>query len=259
MKAPKLLFVITIITLSFSACKSDDDQSVEPEITINTPDLIIHNAIRISGNIKGQNIQSSGLVLNTIPRPTRDHREIELDKTSGNFTLEIDELERNTTYYIRGFLIVEDEIIYGNEIGFTTSSFFAINYSENVGDTVVLFVAPTDNAQLVPWGPDTLTGADNPSDGRINTQLLAGLSGNFLAKTCSQSTAGGYNDWYLPSVEELEAIYQNRSEIGNLANIIYWSSTEYSEIRAKGVNMLNGQIATPTKSAQYYCRCVRRP
>ena len=41
----------------------------------------------------------------------------------------------------------------------------------------------------------------------------------------------GYNDWYLPNIEELELMYntigQGADNLGNFENYFYWSSTEY--------------------------------
>ena len=41
----------------------------------------------------------------------------------------------------------------------------------------------------------------------------------------------GYNDWYLPNIEELELMYntigQGADNLGNFKNVFYWSSTEY--------------------------------
>lgn len=47
-------------------------------------------------------------------------------------------------------------------------------------------------------------------------------------KFCESLTYAGYNDWYLPSKNELNAIYINKAEIGGLSSTTYWSSTESS-------------------------------
>jgi len=47
---------------------------------------------------------------------------------------------------------------------------------------------------------------------------------------CENLVLGDYDDWYLPTKEELELIYNNREEIGGInATAPYWSSTERSE------------------------------
>ncbi|MEI6757710.1 MAG: TIR domain-containing protein [Chlorobium sp.] len=47
-------------------------------------------------------------------------------------------------------------------------------------------------------------------------------------KACKELNENGYNDWYLPSKDELNHLYTNRSAVGGFAVIGYWSSTEIS-------------------------------
>ena len=75
--------------------------------------------------------------------------------------------------------------------------------------------------------------------GEANTAaitLQAGV-GPYAAYDCENSVLGGYSDWYLPSLWELNMIYNslvpiNRSRIASgLFQIplgLYWSSTQYS-------------------------------
>jgi uncharacterized protein YjbI with pentapeptide repeats len=89
---------------------------------------------------------------------------------------------------------------------------------------------------------------ENKSDyawqGWLNTSTLIGEgkanTDNILAKyptaTFPNSAAavarayrgGGYDDWYLPSKDELNQLYLNRSAVGGFASGVYWSSTEYN-------------------------------
>jgi hypothetical protein len=54
------------------------------------------------------------------------------------------------------------------------------------------------------------------------------------AIACLNLVYGGYDDWYLPSRDELTILYQNRIAIGGFRTSTfgggfeyYWSSTEY--------------------------------
>jgi hypothetical protein len=57
---------------------------------------------------------------------------------------------------------------------------------------------------------------------------------DYAAKLCSDLESGGYDDWYLPSKDELNAIWDNlvndgsgsNSGVGGFAVGVYWSSSE---------------------------------
>ncbi|MEZ5107073.1 MAG: hypothetical protein R2757_21385 [Draconibacterium sp.] len=59
-----------------------------------------------------------------------------------------------------------------------------------------------------------------------NTIVAAIGAGSYAAKVCYDLVYGGYNDWYLPSMDELTKLYENRSILGGLSSYIYWSSSD---------------------------------
>jgi uncharacterized repeat protein (TIGR02543 family) len=77
------------------------------------------------------------------------------------------------------------------------------------------------------WGPaDTVAGASSTSDGRVNTDLLSGLAGDYpAADYCAGIEEGGYTDWYLPAKDEL---LEGRVALGLDMFPVndYWSSSE---------------------------------
>ncbi|NNK28908.1 MAG: TIR domain-containing protein [Flavobacteriaceae bacterium] len=66
-------------------------------------------------------------------------------------------------------------------------------------------------------------------DGKSNTEQLVKIfgDGNYPAKICSDLEIEGFTDWYLPSQEELDLLYENIDK-GNFRDKYYWSSTEIS-------------------------------
>ena len=93
-------------------------------------------------------------------------------------------------------------------------------------------------ANMCPWSPwpsthdpvPTGTSSQAYGMGRINTIKIVnafGLWGNYAAYQVLLYTGGGYGDWALPTVGELDLLYKNRVAIGGWNEGYYWSSSEY--------------------------------
>ena len=71
-----------------------------------------------------------------------------------------------------------------------------------------------------------------------------------------------YNDWFLPSLEELNEMYSQKNSIEAAAGVTpfganYWSSSEYDRNIAKSVNMSSGDDIDTNKNAQLNVRAIR--
>jgi len=127
-----------------------------------------------------------------------------------------------------------------------------------------LYVHPFDNAEAATWGnyPSSqgVTGANSRTDGKENTRKIIDAfgEGEYAAYICDTLTAYGYDDWYLPSIDELNAIYSNSDKIIDLESENYWSSTETSIKRAWRKDFYDGEQDTLKKYFKRTVRCVRR-
>ena len=95
-----------------------------------------------------------------------------------------------------------------------------------------LICAIADQSTTDPWwnGSYVATGAVSTSDGSGNTTAIIaaqGNTGNYAARLCRNYNGGGYSDWFLPSKEQLNMLFNNKALIGGFTGHIYWSSTEY--------------------------------
>jgi hypothetical protein len=72
--------------------------------------------------------------------------------------------------------------------------------------------------------------------GKANTQKIVNIQseGNYAAKLCDDLTLNGYNDWFMPSKDELNLMFENLNlkNLGSFASEGYWSSSEYDRSNA---------------------------
>jgi hypothetical protein len=132
-----------------------------------------------------------------------------------------------------------------------------------------LIAATVDQGTGIRWynGSNTTTGATGTilGTGSDNTTAIIAAQGgtatSYAAGLARAYTGGGYNDWYLPSADELYKLYLNRVAIGGFTSNNYWTSTEDTFELAKihdfwmGLSGLSG--ISDYKSANYYVRAVR--
>jgi hypothetical protein len=124
---------------------------------------------------------------------------------------------------------------------------------------------------VVEWGCyGTLVGAQGTSlsSGAQNTiDILTGCSTvGIAADLCANSTAQGYSDWFLPSKDALDAMYDNQSNI-NFTSIFnggsafnnwwYWSSLEHTATASYMRGFHNTLTYNDTKNGLYTVRAIR--
>jgi hypothetical protein len=71
----------------------------------------------------------------------------------------------------------------------------------------------------------------NIGAGQANTEAIVSgcSSAGIAAKICSDLVLNGYSDWFLPSLNELNLMFQQRNTIGGFVPDFYWSSSEFNE------------------------------
>lgn len=123
-------------------------------------------------------------------------------------------------------------------------------------------------------GTNKVTNArgDGVGSGEMNTMLIVSQQtvdntvGSFAALLCANLRRGPYGDWYLPSKEELNLMYQNKAAInatalangGNaFAASFYWSSSEFNGNNAWFQDFFNGNQLNFGKSLNFRVRAIR--
>lgn len=107
--------------------------------------------------------------------------------------------------------------------------------------------------------------------GGHNTLFIDAQSSTSAAHVCRVYTGGDRNDWFLPSMDELDKIWVNLvrgtdddesnptyTSVGNFNSVdFYWSSTEYDASNARNQNLGSGIQEWNGKANQFRTRPVR--
>jgi hypothetical protein len=67
----------------------------------------------------------------------------------------------------------------------------------------------------------------------------------------------GYNDWYLPSKDELIKLFAQKKVLGGFKEACYWSSTETGKYNACSVIFDSGFQTANDKSTTFNVRPIR--
>ncbi len=132
------------------------------------------------------------------------------------------------------------------------------------GEVHGLIAAPSDQSSGIYWHSDSSTEVGSVGTelgtGIINTNKIVSKYGseNNAAKICSDLVINGYNDWYLPSKDELNSIISNKESVGGFNDFgNYWSSSESSAGKAWYIMAMNSTYNTSNKNSPYLVRAVR--
>lgn len=194
--------------------------------------------------------------------------------TNTNVSVIITGLTMGTSYHYRIKTVNSLGTTYGSDMTFTA----AYVIGENIYGGIIFYIdgtgqhglvcAPSDQGIRIAWGcyGATIAGADGTAIGTGNQNTIDIMSGcatlGIAAQLCGDLVLGGYDDWYLPSKDELNLLWLNRTIIGgfSVANYSsYWSSSEYSNTYAWLQSFITGTQFYDNKgySQDHYVRAIR--
>lgn len=142
-------------------------------------------------------------------------------------------------------------------MGFTSGSSHDIVFMVDTGAQTMNLVTPADNFVDI-WGSvlNLYTGAIDPNNGAQNTQLIIQTYGNddYAANNCTEFGGSGVTTWYLPAINQLNAIYTNLLNVdssgislGNFQTTNpYWTSNQAD------LNYAMAQHFSTGVQAEYY-------
>ncbi len=209
----------------------------------------------------GTTAYAKGICWSTSPHPTISDNTTTDGAGNAPFISNMSNLTPSTVYYIRAYASNILGTYYGNEISFTTSQYYL---GRNFGGGIIFYLEATGIHGLIAAGSDQSTdapwgcyGTNIPGtvwdlgSGKANTTAIvngcpaAGTS----ARICNDLLLNGYSDWYLPSIDEIEQLYRQRSLVGGFGDDVYWTSCQGpSPVYAFVYSFINGSFFAADKS-----------
>ena len=261
----------------------EDCPALLPTLSTSTISDINSSTASSGGEVSndgGANVSTRGICWSTSSNPTIALSTKTTDSSgTGSFISSMTGLSAVTQYYVRAYATNSAGTAYGNELSFTTLTLSIggtymggiLAYILQPGDPGYdvnvphgLIATPSDLGTGIQWGcvGTPISGADGTAIGTGNQNTIDIMNGcataGIAARICGDLVLGGYSDWYLPSIDELNKLYLNRIAIGGFGSAPYWSSSEndftyawYSAFYGGGSSYL------ANKSYSYYVRAVR--
>ncbi len=198
------LFLIIAFTLViFTGCDKEDDL-MAPELGSTEVLYISHNSATIAGSITSDadvSISDRGVCWSTESGPTINDNSIVTGGSDNNFTIEIEDLDLETTYYVRTFATNDDGTAYGSEVTITTTSSLE-DIDGNTYNTVVIGDQNWMAANLITTtyndGESIPNVTDNSSWSNLETHAYAWFDNN-----PDRDDLGAYYNWYTVSTGKI--------------------------------------------------------
>lgn len=156
--------------------------------------------------------------------------------------------------------------------GETASDLYGLTYEGglifyiNTGDGsgLVTTVSSETTAQWSTIGGNLSTN-NNIGSGLDNSNLIVAFdaTAGIGAEYCLSLDEGGYQDWYMPSRSELEAMYDNLhtnsngNGNGGFTATDYWSSSATSSSNARSISMVDGNGTSTDRQTVLRVRAIR--
>ncbi len=158
----------------------------------------------------------------------------------------------------------------GTEIGAQIGGGIVVAVFNDAGVNKALVASLTNLSTGLQWSSVTaLLPSTSFYDGLINTNAIIAQTGAaattaYAAGIARLFAGGGFSDWYLPSLWELNTCYNSAPIVNKILgstngfqSAIYWSSTQFSDTLAYRISFdLSAQNAQ-NKSINSYVRAVR--
>jgi hypothetical protein len=219
----------------------------------------------------GAPVTARGVCWSKYSNPTIDDSHTTDGSGLGEFSSNISGLTKDTPYAVRAYATNSEGTAYGTEEIFTATVGFYIGQS--YGGGIIFYIDGTGEhglivdtsapATVAEWGCyDNLLGGTYEAIGTGQANTIAIINGcgeaGIAARICNDLVLNGYDDWFLPSKDELNQIYIQQNLLGYFYGGGYWSSSEsYSTYSCSQWFTVGDPYCLSDKRSPYYVRAVR--
>ena len=257
--------------------------AIMPSLTTSTVSIATTTTASCGGMISadgGADVTASGVCWSTNQDPTIADNKSADGAAMGSYTSTLTGLIPGTTYYIRSYATNSVGTAYGNQITF---KFFTIGDHFQggligyiflngdpgyvAGEVHGLITAEQDQSNGIRWynGSFVSTGASGTvlGTGLTNTNAIISIQGavitSYAAGLARTYNGGNYSDWFLPSRDELNKLYEMKLlGLGSFTNNLYFSSSEYGASGVWYIDFSTGDVGPgSSKSNLLSVRAVR--
>lgn len=132
-------------------------------------------------------------------------------------------------------------------------------WSGGVADPTIAWCSNTSAfvAALTSGSSSSINTLQTIGSGFSNSKMMIGSCTYGAANMAASYNGGGKSDWFLPSKNELNALYLQQVTVGGFVSNIYWSSFEYGATYAGWQDFTNGSQGSSLKATTLYVRPIR--
>ena len=221
------------VTLDFNA--------IMPEVTTISATVQDAEHIYLIGNIVvagDPEYTERGFIYGTMSTPMIDDADVAIISVAKNSSTQFEKqvtISESVSYslYIRAYAKSNAGIVYGDILEITPETFAYMS----------LPTFKHDNTTY-----------------RVHPEFKKGMEWDLAMSTCQNLIYGGYSDWVLPTLKELNTMYMYQDEIGGFVSGSYWSNLESglwgSSSYCKDFN--DGSESCVSQSSILRVRCIRK-
>jgi len=201
-------------------------------------------------------ILDKGFVWGRTSMPTLADSSLSVGTGLAGLQVTWDSLTPSTQYYVRGYIQNESGVAYGPEQTFTTDDPPQLGQSYAGGLLIYLepdgrhgIIASTIEHTSLDFMADNYqnwTSSTVRYSGDENTQQIIQIYNNTSrspAAWCNALVHNGYDDWWLPSKDDMAAMHIYRTTLGMSTGLSYWTSSMFNDFNVWTLTPSNGFLA----------------